>query len=321
MDYFDVLRRGWQIAWRNKALWVLGLFAVGNSFAGSTSGSDSSSSSGTSSSVYSWLTSGMSSREVAALAVLVGVIALILVVLSIAARAGLIAEADHASDGEKVSLRRGWGVGFHYWWRTFGIQFVLALPLIVVALLIAGIALIAYVGAGGVTSAGGFELTTGAVLVPLLLLILFGLLIVIPLGVLISVMAELATRHGILRDRTLGKAIAASWADLRQKRGAFVMWLVLLLPEMVFGIVVFGVLLAVLVPTALAVNADATILAVVTAVILLLAAIGGGAVFTVFQSASWTVFFRAIEPDAPGLASPLPAEPPLVPAASQLPDA
>jgi len=295
VDYFGILKQGWQVAWRNKALWVLGLFAmgssVGSSFSNALNTGKDSSTTGT------WLSSVPTSVDIIAISALVGVLVIVLLVLSVAARAGLIAETDRVCDSERVSLSRGWRTGFHYWWRTFGIQLVLALPVIAVLLLIGGIAVIALIGAGAFSYAG--NAASGAVIVPLVLLAFLAIVVIVPVSVLISLLSELSLRYGILRQRTLGAAISAAWGDVRAKRGAFVMWLVMLLPGIVYGTVVSVLLLITLVPLVLAARTSVVIAVIVLLALVVLVVIVTGAVYSTFQCASWTVFFRAIAPATP----------------------
>lgn len=325
MDYFGFLGQGWKAVWRNKALLVFGLFASLSSTIASSSGSDSSVHK-TPTSLHALLTNGLPSREASAVTALLGVLVLVLAVVALAARLGLIAESERALRGEPVSLRRGWGIGFRRWWRGLGIQFVLALPLLGIVVFVAAIAAIVFVGTGTLSSSG-LSASSDAVVGWIVVIALVTLLALIPLAVVVSMLDELALRHGILRDRTLGRAIAAAWGDLRAKRGAFVMWLVMLLPEMVYGMVVFGVLMAVFVSTVIAagIGSDGGVslggLGVAAAValgVVSLAVVLAAAVFMAFQTTAWTAFFRAteppaVEPPASGVAAPLVPEPPLAP--------
>ena len=124
VDYGSILRRAWDIAWRNKSLWWLGLFAGGAStpnFNYSLNNANSSSS-GFGSSRWSGALGSQASVLAArwlpfliAIAMLVLLVILVSIVLSIAASGGLVTQANAAAEGRRGRAGQGWGDGFGRW--------------------------------------------------------------------------------------------------------------------------------------------------------------------------------------------------------------
>ncbi|MDZ4654719.1 MAG: hypothetical protein U1F44_02405 [Coriobacteriia bacterium] len=291
MDYFGILKKAWDVTWRHKVLWILGFFAVASSSAGGTSNTarwQKSSTSPDFAPVSRWVEQNIG--LLIALAVAIGVFALVMFVLGIAARGGLVHLVNEAEEGRVVNARNGWQVGFRYWGRTFMIGLVLGLPV----LLIVGVLVLILFGAGlglaaGVESASavaGFAFG-GAMccMLPLFFVLIVGV------GFLVSVIGELAVRYGVLHDVTFGQAIKRGWDDLWAKRGAAVMWLVMLLPQFAYGIVIVVASLVVFVPVVVA-AAGAIIVGITLLLVLVLLLLLPGAIYNTFYSASWTIFFR-----------------------------
>jgi hypothetical protein len=295
VDYFGILKRAWDVTWRNKALWILGFFAVASSSGGGTSGTSNSASwrqSGSTANLEplgAWVDQNLA-LIVAGVALLV-VFAVVMFLLGIAARGGLVHLVNEAEEGRPVKARDGWAVGFRYWGRTFMIGLVLALPIIaVIAVMVlmlfgAGLGLAAGVDSASSLAGLGFG---GALccMLPVFIIVIVGL------GFLVGVISELAVRYGVLQDVTFGQAIKRGWEDLRAKRGAAVMWLVMLLPQFAYGAVLAVVSLIVLIPVFLLIAAGGVIVGVLLLLLFVILLLLPGAVYNTFYSASWTIFFR-----------------------------
>lgn len=325
MDYFDVLKKAWRITWRYKALWVLGLFAGAGG--GSSSGGGNSSyrtsgeefSSGGMDRFASWF-----SDNVVLVAILIGVLVIISIVfwvLSIAAQGGLVYGANEAAEERKPSLRTAWGVGFKYWGRTFMISLVLGLPILV--LVIVGVVIGIAMGIGGAAlgdEAGGLAAVGGiCLLLPIFVVLVIGLAIVI------GIIQPLALRYGVLHNITFGEAIKRGWYDLRAKRGAFVFWLVMLLPGFAFGVILLLLMVPFFLPAiAFAMN-DQLVMAAGLLVLGGLLMMVPTAIYGTFVSSAWTVFFRKMNgmeaAAAPAYIPPVPGgyEPPAPPASYAAP--
>lgn len=318
MDYVDILKRAWNITWKYKALWVLGLFAgVGSSSGGGNSGYNSGrsgSGSGSTDAFTDWI-----SQNWIAFAVVAAVLALIAIVfwiLSVAAQGGLVWAANEAAEDRKPSLGRAWSVGFGKWGRTFMIGFVVGLPALVLAIILV-VAIIAMVGGGAVLGSGSGGDAAGAgaaagALGGLCCLLPVFLVLIVAVSVVLGVVYPLALRYGVLNDITFGEAIKRGWNDLRAKRGAFVFWLVMLLPGFAAGVVMLLVMLPFLVPAFALIIAEKYVIGAGLFLLAFLVMLLPTAVYGTFVSSAWTIFFRkmtGIEP--PAVAAPAyPSMPP-----------
>ena len=311
MDYFDILKRAWNVTWKYKALWVLGFFVgAGSGSGGSSYSPNTGSGSGSSSSdLFSgpemWIADNIA--LVVALAAVFTIFVLVMWVLSIAAQGGLVHLVNEAEENRSVRLRDGWGVGFRYWGRTFMIGFVLFLPMLVLLIVMAAIFGASIVG---LIAAGTSDLS-GAAAVGGVSALCCGLPIFIALiaaaGLVIGIVSSLAIRYGVLQDVTFGEAIKKGWQDMWGKRGAFIFWLVMLLPGFAYAAVtgVFAAIFAV--PAVLLIIAEKVISGVAILVLLGLVLMIPGAIYGTFISAAWTVFFRRMN----GIGVPTPSKQPV----------
>ncbi|MHB1323505.1 MAG: DUF7544 domain-containing protein [Coriobacteriia bacterium] len=316
MDHFGVLKKAWTITWRYKALWVLGLFAGAGS-GGSWPTGDDEFSPGAGRQIEAWFTENL--MLVVVLAGFLIVLTLLFWILSLAAQGGLVWGANEAAEARKPALRTAWGVGFDRWGRTFMINFVLGMPVFVLALVIAAIVITAGVGgfligdeAGGLAAIGGLCLALPIVVV-----------LVVVVSVVIGIVNPLALRYGVIHDITFGEAIRRGWHDLWGKRGAFVFWLVMLLPGIAAGIIMVLLMLPFLIPAIVMIAGER--FAMATGMLLLggLLMLLPTAIYGTFASSAWTVFFRTMTgmetPSIDTAVQYAPPPPPAGPAAPVLP--
>jgi hypothetical protein len=314
VDYFGILKKAWNITWRYKALWVLGLFAgagSGGSSGGSSNystGSDELSSGGTDA-----FTQWMGDNWLA-FAIVMGVlvmIGLVFWVLSVAAQGGLVHGSNEAAEGRTPSLRDAWGVGFSKWGRTFMISFVLGLPVIVVAILM-GVLIAVSVGGGALLGSGGGSdaVGTGAAVGAfggLCCILPIFVVLIIAASIILGIVYPLALRYGILEDTTFGQAIMRGWNDLRAKRGAFMMWLVMLLPQFALGFVMLALMVPFMVPAFAFFIAEKYVMGTAFFALMALVMLVPTAIYGTFVSTAWTVFFRQMTGVEASGAAPAPA--------------
>lgn len=314
MDYFGILKRAWEITWRYKALWILGLF-VGASSGGSSYGSSSSSSNSSSDygdygtqiadSLNRWVTDNLA--LVVVLVVLLVFFALAWAVVALAAQGGLVHAVNRAAEGETPSLREAWRVGFSKWGRVFMTQLVVTLPYVLVVAVF--LALMTGMGVFGARSAlAGDDGSGMAAFAGGMCCLLPVMLVVLVAGALImGIVYSLALRYGVLCDITFGKAIVRAWNDLWAKKGAFVFLLVMYLPAIAYGLALMIFLMIFLVPAAIAFFAEQVVVAVALLVLAMLVSLVPGSIYSTFNSASWTIFFRQMTGmELQGHATPVP---------------
>lgn len=249
MDYMDTLRRGWQIVWDNKWLWLLGFLAALGSGGGS----------GYSSSNYR-LDSGefgagtMTPELGAALAggalllvCIFFIVGILLWLVSLAARGGLITSVSQLNRGETSSFgksfRQGWRKLLPLVGMTILLFAVVIVLVIIIAVVFAGtIAGAIAAGSSGSDSGQGVAAILGSLGIGLLCL----LCLLAPLSIILSLIYPFAYRGMMLRDLGVMDAIRHGWQVLRQHVGQILMLgLIFLVINFVIGLVgaaILGVL-------------------------------------------------------------------------------
>jgi hypothetical protein len=172
------------------------------------------------------------------------------------------------------------------------------------------IIMVAMVGGG---AALGDEAAFGAAMAGGMCLVLpIFLVLIIAISLIIGIVYQLALRYGVLEDVTFGQAIKRGWDDLWAKRGAFVMYLVMILPGLAAGLVMLVFMLPFMVPAIAFVFAEKYVMAGAMFVLMALAMLLPTAVYGTFISSAWTVFFRQMtgkEPTAKAVRAPVPQAP------------
>lgn len=325
MDYMGILKESWGVTWRNRSLWILGLFAAAGADLWTGNFKSSSSSSGGSEGVPAWLASAHTPNEalqrgldeagrqlgvpmgtaeqwwgfIALTILTLIVICLVLWVIGIAARGGLIEQTREAVAGRPTSAVAGWRSGMRHWGRVFVVGFLLALPLLGLGIL-GLIALVAFGGIALVTGGQAAEPAAGLMGMGVTLGLIG--LVAIAVSVVTNMLEEVALRHAVLDGRGAVDSIKAAWDDLRAKRGVASMWLVMLLVN-VCAAIAAGILL---VPVALvsvvvvggAVYAGGSSMLWLAAPCVLLLILMGmlfKALFSTFLNTAWTSFYGRIE--------------------------
>lgn len=320
MDYFDLLKRAWNITWRYKALWVLGLFA-GAMSGGSSGGSGGSGFSGGeedfSSASFDQALSWATENAVLIAVVVAGltIISIALWIVAVAALGGIAHGTNEAAEGRSVSLRDSWAAGFAKWGRTFMVQFVLGLPVLVVVGLMA--ALLVVFG----LSIGGNDAMAGGAGIGLCFFFPILLAVIIAASIIIGILLPVAVRYGVLLNITYGQAVKRAWDDLWAKKGLFTFWLVMLLPGIAYGFVVFALFMVALIPAGIALFAEQYYVAGALILLMMLVMMVPNAIYATFVHAAWTLMFRhltgmeqhpvleSVAPTAPSDQATVPAPP------------
>ena len=219
MDYSATIRRGWEITWNNKWLWLLGFLAALGSSATSTSNYS------TNSQDLGATTGGISPELGAALAggvlllvCVFFVVGILLWLVSLAARGGLIAAVNDLDNGQKSSF----GQSFRQGWRK-------VLPLAGMTILLFAVVIILFIAlgvgfagtiAGAIASgsSGGSDALT-AVLGTAGLLFFCLLCVTVLLTLVLNLIYPFAFRGMMLRDLGVMDAIRHGWQVLRNNLG------------------------------------------------------------------------------------------------------
>jgi len=224
MDYGYVLSRAWKIIWEHKVLWIFGiLVGLGNS-----GGSGGSAANGnvtwTTDQVPPWLENfafNFSDTQGILLlcgAILFGLLLVALIIfLATIGKIGIIRGVSEVELGAQVSrLRFGelFRLSTPYFWRVFGMYFLVVLAFIVAIIVLA---------------------------VPLVLSIvgIFCLICLVPLAAfLIFAVLELAANAIVIENLGAIEGLKRSWMLVRTKFGpVFVMWLILFVIGLLGGFI------------------------------------------------------------------------------------
>lgn len=310
MDYGNVLARAWQISWRWKVLWILGLLAgLGRAMSG---GSNSRYSTGSG----EWggpQDLGIPPEVFGALAgaaCLGLIIGIALWVISVIARGGLIAGVHQVEEEGDTSFGRAWRAGASRFWTLFGIGILAAIPMILAILLgfvVLGTTLFAGIQASG-SSSGLSRL--GAILAPVAccsVTFLCGLFVVALVLAQIRIYAE---RAAIMEDLGWIDAFKRGWQILKENLGpTIILWIIFFVIGLALALLITAALAVLMLPfIALLTSSDPAAWAVgplfcggVIAAVVFAAIV---AFIETFTSATWTLAYR----DLAGLDSPSSAE-------------
>ena len=247
MDYGWVLKRAWEITWKFKGLWVLGILASCSS--GGGGGGHGGSSSGTGYQLNGesdprflqfqhWMQS-IPEETWILIAVVAGtvilVLALISLVLGILGQAGLIAGHNQVETNGTVTLGEAWRIGTANFWRLLGVRAIFWLAGLLVGILIAAVAITTAVGTFGI----------GLIcLIPLLCLL-------IPIGALVGVYVMLTQVALVTEALGVKESFLRSWDVMKANLGpVIVIGLIVVFGSAVIGLALAFPLIAAVLPAA-----------------------------------------------------------------------
>lgn len=285
MDYGGILSKSWEITWKNKGLWVLGLLAGCTGGSGNPSQTSSLQMSRTTE--LPWVEQSLRNvPEETWILVAIGlvifalVIAAVFIVLGLLGQAGLIAGVARADDTGSVRLAEAWAGGLPHFWRLLGFTLLIIAVVLIVAL------------AAGIFAAVtmGFGMICLAFLICLLL----------PLGIVISAYLSLTQNGIVLENLGVFRALERAWQITRDNfwpvvAMALILAVIGLLAGIVFAIPFF--LLAI--PTLAFFFRDTSNLAslvpmLACVVVYVPLSILLSAVLRTFTSSVWTLTFRRL---------------------------
>lgn len=319
MDITATIRRGWEITWNNKFLWVLGFLAAlgsGNSFAQYSA--DSSDFQGLSPEQVSAISAGL------VVLICVGLILGILMALvSLAARGGLVAAAAGIDRGETYTFGQAFRAGWNKLWSLIGMSLLL-FGVVIIGGIVFIVLLVASGGSVAALLSMGDSVGTGSAIagVSLLVLCLISLCcLLIPVSIALNFIHAFAFRGIMLRDLGAVESIRHGWQVVREN---FANILMLALAFLVLNAIVGLIAAAILVPFSLLVaapivllgNTDATVLQGILAVggILVVVVISAliGAVVAAWQSSTFTLAYQTFTGKSSNLGDVYTQDPPIV---------
>jgi hypothetical protein len=303
MDYGRMIRESFELAWRNKTLWILGLFAgFGGSFNTSFGKHD----------FKAWRGEGYSGSDLSDLGIdpqqfwhylapfLIGlaIFGLIYIVMYCIATPALIDAVNRITRGGVYKLGESFSTGVDFFWRILGMMIFL----VVVGFLI--------VGMGVAVVFISFTLSK--------ILGVLTIVIAIPLAIAIAIagtiITGLAQRALVVRNISIGDALAEGYNLFRTHLGKsiaffFISFLLGIALSMAIGIA----LLLVYGPIGLlaySLGAEPWLAFLIAIVLALPVSIPlGGYLGTFFSSLTTKFYFGLVEPNGPQWANPVGAEP------------
>ncbi len=300
MDYGEVLRKTWNISWRNKGLWILGILAGCSASGRGNFGTSSSGARGYSfdSSEFRGYDGGqyfedvLGIQEEVIIPIVLGflclgfIVALIVFALGVIGQGGLIAGFKRADDGEEVGFSEAFSGGLQNFWKLAGIRilFFIAGFVIVIALIL-GTVLI------GVATFGIGLLC----LLPLICLL-------IPIGLGVDSYIILTMVAAVEEELGVFEAFGRSWSTLKENLGPVaVMIAILIIGFGILGFLIAVPFMALALPaiTGVIVGTDAavisgvafTLLCAVVAIPLLIVVYG---FLTTYTTGAWTLTYRRL---------------------------
>ncbi len=305
MEFGSIIKRSWQITWKYKALWVLGVFAGVSGCQGGGGGSGGSGTNfgqgvngnqpdfrGFVDALQQWLPALIAGLM---LLVLVG---LVMSVFSVAARGALIVGVNRIEEGLTPALGTLWAAGFSRFWTLVGLDILLRLPVVAVMLFVlVGV----FAPLAGTLFSGG---APGAeVFVPVCGSLAIGVPLLMALSFVLGIMDLVARRYVMLSGQGAIQAAGNSWRFFRARfKDTFLMWLINAGLNMAAAFVVaipFVIIaIAVAIPAGVAAASKnwgmLFPVAGVAFVLIMLVSFAYAAIWGTFTSALWTVFFRRV---------------------------
>ncbi len=289
MDIANIFKRTWEITWKNKGLWVLGILANCSGSSSQSSGNAGRSTeyrfnAGEFPRLENWI-QGVPEETWITIAIVavcaIILLALVLWALSAIGNGGLISGFHMAEMGETPTLARSFRQGVRHFWKLLAIQLIIGFAVLVIA--IAGII------AGIVFSV--LTLGIGALcLLPLICLL-------IPLTILLSIYTMLTQVAVIVEDLDIITSFKRSWEIMRTNPGEIiVMGLILGIGGFIVGLILTIPIILMVLPLIIGwangnelVGIGSSIIGILLYLPILLAASGLTRTFT---TGSWTLTYR-----------------------------
>lgn len=223
-DYWAVVRKSWEIAWRYKILWIFGFF-VGWSGSSNPSFNINLPSSEEAAPPPSFNTSELTTffQKYLALIILVALLVFFFMILLLIARyiskPALIYLASKC-DEVKPSFSKGFSAGLHFFFRYIATGWILWIPFVFILLPILIIPFILIAGSAMRNPSNAGFLAFLLLLFPLVIIII---LIAIPL----SVLTEIAHRYLVVEDARVFESISQAFSLIKTFwKNVALLWLI-----------------------------------------------------------------------------------------------
>lgn len=312
-NFGEVLTRAWQIIWKHKVLWIFGILAScarggggGSSGGGGNSGyqtgsGDSPFSGDKIERVMNQVGTFLENNWWIIIAVIVGIFLLSFVFyfLGMMGRIALIrgvAQAD--KDAESLSFGELWAESMPFFWRVFGLNFLIGLAtfvVILIPLILLGVAAITG-SMGGRAGTVGIALIGFACFLPIFCLL-------IPIGWILSVIVEQAQNAIVLEDLNMLDGFKRGWEIVKANAvPIIIMMLILGIGSGIIGVIIALPIIIAVVPAFIGIAVSQQTLtpfyiAAACCVAYFPVLLFFNGVLTAYIQASWTLtYLRLVKP-------------------------
>ncbi len=302
LDFFDVIKRAWQITWKNKFLWVFGFIIALGAGGSNFSNTSNYSFSGNEGSSVPAGAAGFAETYLVLILIVAAVFmlfGLVLWILSILATGGLVGAAAKIERGETTSLKDGFKIGAKYFWRVLGLNLLVGLIIfcLVIVVIVPLIIIIAVMASSGNDGSGAV-----AGLICLIPVLIFAILLLALVAAVLSLIAIYATRYIVLENGRVFASLSNGWRLMRRRFAAtFLMFLLVMLISALVGFVfaIPGLLIGIPVVVTLlsgiaAKNFIVVFLAFIGIIFLVLVMSFLEGVLETYRSVVWTLTFMRI---------------------------
>jgi len=249
MDYFKIVKESFDIWWKNKYLWILGIIAAIFSSGNSTSSNFSTNS-------IDSKTLGLDKFEMSPLVIVVilvlALIGLVLMLLGIylksRADASIISSIPLIEKGTTLGFRKSWGLSSSKWIKLFLLNLFISIPILILVVLFISIALIMLVTSQSAVPSA-LILTLACIGFPLICLIIL-------YSIVTRIIYTFASRIAVLNNGGVWDSIKKGWDFITKNLSNIVIfWLINIAIGVVtgtamaiIGFLVFTPMLLIIVP-------------------------------------------------------------------------
>lgn len=275
MNYGDIVRKAWALAWQHKSLWIMGLFASGGSGAG-----------------FGWREHfggkvQLSPPILVALLVAGLVLLFVFIVLSLICNAGLVDAVNKLARGGVYRLRDSFSVGLDFFWRFLGVALLGIFSAVVMIAVLAIPAVLCFFVS---TLLGVLSLL---VLIPLLLIGCF----------VINGIFQLAARALVVRNASIGDALEEGYYLFRKRLvpnlAIFVIYLLIAIGVAIVSLIIFGIVAGPFIAMALLSTSGLVIaLGIGLPLVLVVSWVINGMTGSFFSALYTLFYFELVEPTA-----------------------
>lgn len=296
IDYLALIKRSWQISWKNKYLWWFGLFlgsvSVGfPNFYGINSTSNSEKVNIDTDLIINqtkdFLITNQATIIISLIALLV--FGLICFIISIISQGAIVSGIEKIEQGKKENFISVFKAGYKNFWLVLGLRITQSFIGLFLTILIFIPSILAIIYKSYIFG---------------IILLFIALIIVLIISTILAIWSEISIRDLVLKKNDVFASIASGWIKLwHNLKDVFIYWLTTLVLGIIVGLIAFILAFIVIMLTILLCIIIYTLtqwigVIIFTSIIMLSSIIFGiicGAVLNTFYSSYWTLFWQKLK--------------------------